>query len=78
MVNNRASERFDEVFGRLSATVDMMKVNMDIIVRDIKGINRRLEEISSDIAVLKFKSSMWGVVGGLIAAVGVMLLSLLK
>jgi hypothetical protein len=78
MVNNRASERFDEVFGRLSATVDMMKVNMDIIIRDIKGINKRLEEISSDIAVLKFKSSMWGVVGGLIAAVGVMLLSLLK
>jgi len=78
MTNNKNFSSSDEVLGRLSATMDMMKVNMDIITKDIKGINRRLEGISSDIAVLKFKSSMWGVIGGLIAAVGVMLLSLLK
>ena len=78
MTDIEKDKRLEVVLGKLTATVDMMKEDMDMMLSDIRCIFKRLEHISSDIAVLKYKASVWGVVGGILAAVGVMLISFLK
>ena len=78
MTDIEKDKRLEVVLGKLTATVDMMKEDMDMMLSDIRCIFKRLEHISADIAVLKYKASVWGVVGGILAAVGVMLISLLK
>lgn len=44
----------------------------------LKTINETMTEVHVDIAMLKVKAGMWGVAGGIIPAVGLILMNYMK
>ena len=73
-----AVEKLEVVIADLQKVSAAMTTKVEAQQQEIRDLRAKVESLKEEVAVLKFKSGMWGALAGITAAIGSILIQKLK